>query len=59
MINADNEYVYLNYADKSQDPLRGYGEQSVKYIRRVAEKYDPHGVFQYQVPGGFKVSNLN
>ncbi|OJJ81678.1 FAD-binding oxidoreductase [Aspergillus glaucus CBS 516.65] len=59
MINADNEYVYLNYADKTQDPLKGYGEENVKYIRRVAEKYDPHGVFQHQVPGGFKVSNVN
>ncbi|BCR88443.1 FAD-binding oxidoreductase [Aspergillus chevalieri] len=59
MINADNEFVYLNYADKSQNPLKGYGEENVKYIRHVANKYDPHGVFQYQVPGGFKVSNVN
>jgi len=59
MIHADNEFVYLNYADKSQDPLKGYGEDNVKYIRHVANKYDPHGVFQYQVPGGFKVSNVN
>lgn len=59
MTNADNEYIYLNYADVSQNPLEGYGEENVKLIRRVANKYDPHGVFQYQVPGGFKISDVN
>lgn len=58
MINADNEYIYLNYADGVQNPLKGYGEENVKYIRRVANKYDPYGVFQYQVPGGFKISDV-
>ena len=56
-INAYNEYIYLNYADKTQDPLRGYGQKNVDFIKRVAREYDPTGVFQYQVPGGFKVSS--
>ncbi|OJJ60367.1 hypothetical protein ASPSYDRAFT_42095 [Aspergillus sydowii CBS 593.65] len=51
-----NEYVYLNYADGSQNPLSGYGDESVEYMREVAQRYDPDGVFQTQVPGGFKVS---
>lgn len=51
-----NEYVYLNYADGSQNPLGGYGDESVEYMRKVAQRYDPDGVFQTQVPGGFKVS---
>ena len=55
-IGADNEYVYLNFADGTQNPLRGYGQESVEYMRRVAREYDPAGVFQHQVPGGFKVS---
>lgn len=55
-IGADNEFIYLNYADPSQNPLRSYGEENLAEIRRVAEKYDPEHVFQDQVPGGFKVS---
>ncbi|KAI9374423.1 hypothetical protein BJX61DRAFT_301221 [Aspergillus egyptiacus] len=55
-IDAYNEYIYLNYADKTQNPLRGYGDENVEFIREVALRYDPDGVFQTQVPGGFKVS---
>ncbi|KAL3482140.1 hypothetical protein BJX99DRAFT_268527 [Aspergillus californicus] len=56
-IDAYNEYIYLNYADKTQNPLRGYGDENVEYISEVAARYDPDGVFQTQVPGGFKVSS--
>ncbi|GAD98483.1 hypothetical protein ANI_1_298064 [Paecilomyces variotii No. 5] len=55
-IGADNEFIYLNYADPSQNSLRSYGEENLAEIHRVAEKYDPEHIFQYQVPGGFKVS---
>ncbi|KAL6230855.1 hypothetical protein BDW75DRAFT_244443 [Aspergillus navahoensis] len=55
-IDKYNEYIYLNYADVTQNPLRGYGDDNVEFIRQVAERYDPDGVFQTQVPGGFKVS---
>ncbi|KAL4733789.1 hypothetical protein BDV11DRAFT_175363 [Aspergillus similis] len=55
-IGKYNEYIYLNYADVTQNPLRGYGDENVEFIRQVAERYDPDGVFQTQVPGGFKVS---
>ncbi|KAL4894757.1 hypothetical protein BDV59DRAFT_192207 [Aspergillus ambiguus] len=55
-IGKYNEYIYLNYADKSQNPLRGYGDENVEYIKEVAERYDPDGVFQTQVPGGFKIT---
>ncbi|KAF9891907.1 hypothetical protein FE257_002870 [Aspergillus nanangensis] len=55
-IDKYNEYIYLNYADKSQNPLRGYGAENIAFIQEVAERYDPDGVFQTQVPGGFKVS---
>ncbi|GKZ66935.1 hypothetical protein AnigIFM60653_001228 [Aspergillus niger] len=57
-IGAHNEYIYLNYADKSQNPLKGYGEENVEFISRVAKQYDPDGVFQVQVPGGFKISQV-
>ncbi|RDW67443.1 FAD-binding oxidoreductase [Aspergillus mulundensis] len=55
-IGKYNEYIYLNYADVTQNPLRGYGDENVEFIRQVAARYDPEAVFQRQVPGGFKVS---
>lgn len=52
------EYKYINYATTSwQKPIRGYGTNSVRPLKRVSRKYDPHGVFQSQVPGGFKLSD--
>ncbi|KAJ5269332.1 hypothetical protein N7497_009935 [Penicillium chrysogenum] len=55
-IGADNEFIYLNYANINQSPLSSYGTENVEYIRTVARKYDQTGVFQNQVPGGFKIS---
>ncbi|KAI1408056.1 FAD-binding domain-containing protein [Hypoxylon sp. FL1857] len=48
------EYRYMNYADGSQDVLQSYGEENVQKMLAVSRKYDPNGVFQTQVPGGFK-----
>ncbi|KAK4184090.1 hypothetical protein QBC35DRAFT_466772 [Podospora australis] len=50
------EWTYLNYADKSQDPLGSYGKENLRKIKAAADKYDPQGVFQKLVPGGFKIS---
>ncbi|KAL4995572.1 hypothetical protein BDV10DRAFT_202865 [Aspergillus recurvatus] len=55
-IRADSEYIYMNYAAREQNPLRGYGDENLEFIKTVSSKYDPLGVFQRQVPGGFKVS---
>ncbi|KAI0201522.1 hypothetical protein F4808DRAFT_450194 [Astrocystis sublimbata] len=52
------EWTYLNYADRSQDPLGSYGAANVKKLKGVAAKYDPNGVFQRLCPGGFKVSQV-
>ena len=48
-------FVYTNYANWSQRPLESYGKNSVDFLRRTARKYDPHGIFQRRVPGGFKL----
>ncbi|KAL4954364.1 hypothetical protein BDW69DRAFT_205259 [Aspergillus filifer] len=56
-IGGYNEYVYLNYAGGGQDPLRGYGKDNLEFLRDVTEKYDPNGVFQSLVPGGFKLGH--
>ena len=52
------DYLYLNYADKDQDPLSGYGTDNVKFMKSVAKKYDPSGVYQNLLPGGFKISKV-
>lgn len=54
-----NKYIYLNFAARFQDPLAGYGEESVKSLQRVSRKYDPAGVFQKQLAGGFKLFTGN
>jgi hypothetical protein len=50
------DWQYLNYADAYQDPLASYGAENLQKIRAAARKYDPEGVFQTKVPGGFKIS---
>ncbi|KAI1371493.1 FAD-binding domain-containing protein [Hypoxylon crocopeplum] len=52
------DWEYLNYADFTQDPLKTYGEKNIAHIRAVASKYDPAGVFQTRMPGGFKISKV-
>ncbi|MCJ1405676.1 hypothetical protein MMC11_008905 [Xylographa trunciseda] len=53
--NLYNEFIYLNYALQSQDPIASYGTESVARLREVSKKYDPQGVFQKLCPGGFKL----
>lgn len=48
-------FQYLNYADKSQDPIGGYGKDVKRRLQKTSLEYDPHEVFQKQVPGGFKL----
>ncbi|RYN93886.1 hypothetical protein AA0120_g4373 [Alternaria tenuissima] len=48
-------YKYLNFAASFQDPLASYGGIELRRMKKVARKYDPTGVFQTQVPGGFKL----
>lgn len=48
-------FKYLNYADKSQDPIESYGEAVKARLQAVSKRYDPRGVFQKKVPGGFKL----
>jgi len=49
------DFQYANYADPSQDPFASYGALSDIFLKGVAARYDPKGVFQKKVPGGFKL----
>jgi hypothetical protein len=56
---VDVRALYLNYAGKWQDPIGGYGEDEVRFLREVSLKHDPEGVFQKGMPGGFKLWGVN
>ncbi|ROW12031.1 hypothetical protein VPNG_05197 [Cytospora leucostoma] len=49
------DYVYLNYAAAFQKPLDSYGQENKRKLQEVSRKYDPEGLFQKGVPGGFKL----
>ncbi|KAK8044420.1 FAD-binding domain-containing protein [Apiospora rasikravindrae] len=44
-------FVYLNYADVSQDPIRTYGQDNVRRLWAASRKYDPQGLWQTRVQG--------
>ncbi|MCJ1405484.1 hypothetical protein MMC11_008712 [Xylographa trunciseda] len=52
-----HRFQYINYADPSQNPVWSYGQNNVERLRAASRKYDPEGVFQTQVPGGFKLGH--
>ncbi|KAI4601045.1 hypothetical protein KJ359_012232 [Pestalotiopsis sp. 9143b] len=53
------DFAYLNYADKTQDPISTYGEENVAFLQSVSAKYDPEQILQTRVPGGFKLPKSN
>ncbi|KAG2413183.1 hypothetical protein HFD88_002372 [Aspergillus terreus] len=59
--NATQEaglYDPFNYMGDSagfQSIFPGYGETNHRKLQKIARKYDPSGVFQTLMPGGFKV----
>lgn len=48
-------WIYMNYADKSQQVLEGYGPENVARLQKVAATHDPEKVFQTLCPGGWKI----
>ncbi|KAL4882982.1 hypothetical protein BJY04DRAFT_216700 [Aspergillus karnatakaensis] len=48
-------FKYMGYADDTRDVIGGYGKNSVQRLQAASKRYDPDGLFQRVVPGGFKV----
>lgn len=48
-------FKYLNYAWDFQDPINPYGIENKQALQEASRKYDPEGLFQKGVPGGFKL----
>ncbi|KAK5954419.1 hypothetical protein OHC33_004141 [Knufia fluminis] len=51
-----SDYLYLNYASRFQDPISSYGASNKARLVKIAKQYDPTGVFQELMPGGFKLN---
>ena len=51
------DWIYLNYAAQWQDPIGSYGPENVAKLQNISKVYDPSGVFQTQVTGGYKLFN--
>jgi hypothetical protein len=54
-LNQFFDLKYLNYASPWQQVIPSYGADNVAKLKSVSKKYDPKGVFQKKVPGGFKL----
>ncbi|KAF4971252.1 hypothetical protein FSARC_1874 [Fusarium sarcochroum] len=55
-IGALREWRYLNYVDPSQEhPIDSYGPENVRFLRKIAAKYDPDGFFQKRRKAGFRL----
>ncbi|KAJ4206408.1 hypothetical protein NW759_014197 [Fusarium solani] len=48
-------FKYMNYGNEEQDVVASFGEENVSFLKQVASRYDPEGVFQTLQPGGFKL----
>ena len=52
-----NAFVYLNDAGPDQAVFQGYGPNNLQRLRDISKEYDPEGVFQTLLPGGFKLGS--
>jgi hypothetical protein len=57
-LSAGIAFLYSNYCDGSQDPFASYGEENLRHMREVSQKYDSSGGLQTRVPGGFKMRDV-
>ncbi|KAL8758330.1 MAG: hypothetical protein Q9199_001586 [Rusavskia elegans] len=50
-----DRFTFLNDASPRQPVFQNYGKANLQKLQTTAKKYDPIGMFQRQLPGGFKV----
>jgi hypothetical protein len=53
--SALHRYVFTNYAYCKENVFAGYGQESLERLIKTSKKFDPDGIFQTAVPGGFKL----
>jgi hypothetical protein len=48
-------FKFMNYATATDDVISSYGAANKAKLQKASKKYDPLGLFQMGVPGGFKL----
>ncbi|KAI0386947.1 hypothetical protein F5Y04DRAFT_288746 [Hypomontagnella monticulosa] len=48
-------YKYMNYAAPFQDPINAYGKEIKAKLQATSKKYDPEGLFQKGLSGGWRL----
>lgn len=48
-------FIFLNDAYSTQPVLRSYGATHFQQLNAISKAYDAAGMFQHQLPGGFKL----
>lgn len=48
------QFIYMNYAERTQDVYGRRGAKTISHLKAVAEKYDPDNVLRSQWKGYFK-----
>lgn len=51
-------FVFMNDGSRNQNPIAGYGEESISRLREVSKKYDASQMFQTLQNGGFRLVNV-
>jgi len=54
-MGITNRFIYLNYANITQDVFAGYGEENRERLREIQKNWDPEGLWSRLSKGGFKV----
>lgn len=54
-----HRYIFTNYGYYKDDVLASYGKNSVQKMWEVSKRYDPNGLFQKAMPGGFKLPRVS
>ena len=54
-LGKGHPFEFANYAASFQDVIGSYGPANHKFLKDVAKTYDPRGIFQKSVPGGYKL----
>lgn len=55
-LGVNFPFIYINDAQKGAQPFIYYGGgKSLARLREIRKKYDPNGLFQDLMPGGFKL----
>ena len=50
------QFIYMNYAERTQDVFERRGADTIAHLKAVSEKYDPDDVLLTQWKGFFKIS---